>query len=235
MKKKPLPCAICGKTQHGMFCRLTADQTERLNEAKTVYQFPRGKTIFYEGNPAFAVYCLHDGYIKLFKSSERGERHVIRLLAPGDVLGFRAVLADEDYAATAEAVTPATCCVIPKDALRELLQSSPELAFDMMSRLAIELRISEEHTLSLINKSVLERLAELLLRIVPDSRAAEPMPLVVPLQRTEMAQIIGTTPETLSRSLQQLARRKLIDVTRTQISVLDRDALKKVARSTAAS
>jgi CRP-like cAMP-binding protein len=230
MKKKHLPCGICGKTQHGMFCRLTADQVVHLNKAKTVYQYPKGKTIFYEGNPAFAIYCLHEGYIKLFKTCDRGERHVIRLLGPGDVLGFRAVLADEDYAATAEAVTSATCCVIPKDTLRGLLQSSPDLAFDMMSKLAVELRISEEHTLSLINKSVVERLAELLLRVAPDMDSTEPV-AAIPLQRTEMAQIIGTTPETLSRSLQQLARRMLIDVTRTSVSVLDRSGLKRIAHS----
>jgi CRP/FNR family transcriptional regulator len=206
-----------------------------LLTARTIVQYPAGQVIFSQGQPPLAIYCLASGAVKIYKASETGGLIIIRVLSPGDLIGYRAVLANEPYAATAEAIKPTTACVIPRESFVEILRTSPGLCERFLAKLARELRISEEQLLTVANEPVRRRLARLLLLMLKAGgapvRANSPIPTAY--RRNEMAQMIGTTPETLSRALRLMAGQGLIRVTRTEIRVTDPKRLAAVGRSEA--
>jgi CRP/FNR family transcriptional regulator len=188
---------------------------------RTIVQFPAGQVIFNQGQPPFAVYCLASGSVKIYKTSARGGQIIIRLLGAGELLGYRAVLANEPYAASAEAITPTKACVVARDQFLEGLHASPGLCVRLLVKMAGELRISEEQLLQIASEPVRRRLARLLLLVLQAGGTPVRANALVPIacHRSDMAQMIGTTPETLSRTLGQMARQGLIRVTRTEIRV----------------
>jgi CRP/FNR family transcriptional regulator, polysaccharide utilization system transcription regulator len=156
---------------------------------------------------------------------------VLRLLGPGEMIGYRPLLADEPYMASAEAVVDSTLCVIPATVVRELLREIPEFAAAMLGRLARELSRSEDLMMDNLHRPVRQRAARLILHLLEDNQnSPEPHTLRSEhLRRLDMARMIGTTPETLSRILRSLAQRGVVALTRDRIRVRDRNLLHKIA------
>jgi len=231
MPNNELHCAICGQRSSGVFCGLAEEHVELLDHEKVVYTYDRGQALFYEGHSATTIYSIYAGRIRLFKIGRKDEETTIRLLGPGDVVGYRAMLAGEPYAATAEAIETATVCAISRDTLFKLLKQSPELAMEMLARLSRELRTSEDQMIALLQESVRQRTARLLLWLADQGNAGERGAIDLPLQRKELAQMVGTTPETLSRTLRHFSDRGLIEVSRDKILIRNAVPLKRLAHS----
>lgn len=224
-------CGICGAHADNLFCGLSPELRERIEETSSVQTFRKGQIIFQQGSPAFAIHCIRTGRLKLYKTTRRGDRQVLRLLGPGDIVGFRALLAEEPYAATAEALIETTACLIPRHVLSDLLKQSPEFGMSVMAKLAVELRISEDQLLTMVHHTVKERAAALLLSLIeipPGTTPNGEFPLTR-LRRGELAQIIGTTPESFSRTLRHFADRNLIRLDRIDIVITNRPALEQIA------
>ncbi len=224
-------CAKCSIRDCTIFSVLKGDQLARLDQGKTSREYRRGEVIFYESTPSFAIYCIRSGWVKLYKVGSLAERQVVRLLGPGDIIGHRAVVADEPYSSTAEVIETADICAIPKEMLIDMLRESPKLSLGFMAQLAKELRFSEEQMLILSHKSVRQRLAQLLLLLMSRSHEGKSsyIKLKIPIRRNEMAQMIGTTPESLSRALRYLAQRGTIETTRTELLIKDPTALRRLS------
>jgi CRP/FNR family transcriptional regulator len=224
-------CAVCGQRAGSVFCELAGAHLDWLDREKNVYEYKAGQTVFYEGHRATAVYCISSGRVRLFKVGRKDEEMTIRLLGPSDIIGYRALLANEPYAATAEAIEPSTICVISKETIQALLKQSPELAMQMMASLSRELRVSEDQMISLLQENVRQRTARLLLLLfdpaVGSPNAASPSTL--PLRRKDLAQMIGTTPESLSRTLRNFSDRGIIEQTKNTIRILKPQPLKRLA------
>ncbi|MFH1144900.1 MAG: Crp/Fnr family transcriptional regulator [Candidatus Eisenbacteria bacterium] len=229
--RKVRSCAACGRKGSGRFCELAEERKSLFRSPRTIVRYAPGQAIFQQGQPPFAIYCLVSGAAKVYKSAEGGRRVLIRVLGPGEMLGYRAVLADEPYAATAEAIKPTTACVITRENLFELLRCSPDLGRRLLAKVARELRISEEQLLTFATDPARRRLARLLLLLLKSADVPLRTGSLVPRDylRTEMAQMIGTAPETLSRALRLLARQGILRVTRAEIRVADPGRLKAAA------
>jgi CRP/FNR family transcriptional regulator len=229
-KKEPL-CATCAPIRSEAFCHLAQEHLERLDREKVVRLYRRGQTVFEQGDEPAFFHCIYSGCIKLFKMGSHGEEQVIRLLGGGDFMGFRAILAEENYAATAAAVEPSTLCCIPASTFLSLLGECPALSLYIMRTLARELRISEDQMLVRTQESVRQRTARFLLwaheRL---GKAQDPSrPLALPVKRNEMAQVIVTSPETLSRTLRAFSEKGVIRLTRTEISITNLALLRNIA------
>jgi len=193
--------------------------------------FRRGQLVFYAGALAHALYIVRSGRVKVFRTSRNGDEQVLRLLGPGEILGYRALLANEPYYASAEAVEDSVLCIIAAAALRGLLSEVPELALDLLAKMARELRISEDLMMDLIHRPVRQRAARLLLLLLEDNRGAAD-PAQIPthqLRRQDMARMIGTTPETFSRVLRRFAQEGIVALARDRIRIRDRSLLHRVA------
>jgi CRP-like cAMP-binding protein len=224
-------CAGCRARAAGLFCGLTGAAGQRLREQRIVHVFRRGQTIFLEGMVPTALHVIAAGLVKIFASWRGGEEHVLRLLGPGEILGYRPLLANEPYHASAEAVEDSTVCILPASAVREALHASPRLAVELLSKIARELRHSEELMLDLLHRRVPQRVARLLLAM-PGWSGDAPVASTVwssGITRKTMATIVGTTPETFSRALRELSRRGVISLSRNHIQILDLNALRRAA------
>lgn len=234
MKMTENPCKICGQPENSIFGGLAGEHLERLEREKTMRHYERGESVFYEEAPVLAIYQVCSGLLKLYKTGRRKEELVIRLLGPGDITGYRALLAGEPYAATAEAVEPSTICAISKETFLGLLRQSPELSLSLLSKMAREMRHSEDQMVAMAQESVRQRTARLLLFLhggqVGRLEKYKPGdPVAVPLLHREMAEMIGTTPETFSRTLHALARRGIIRVTKAKIFIENPSALETIS------
>lgn len=220
-------CAGCSLNAEGAFAVLDDRARDILDRAKTVHEYQPGQAIFYEGTPAEEVYCIQSGLVKLYRSDPDGRHYVLRLDGPGEPLGYEAVLAGFPYTATAEALRPTRSCILPGRILHELMTQVPELGPRLIVDLARRLRDSEDRRVALAQLSVRQRAAGLLLQLADGSRPGSPVTL--PLRRTEMADMIATTPETLSRVLRDLGEGDLITLTRKDLLILDPGGLRAAA------
>jgi CRP/FNR family transcriptional regulator len=235
VKLSPDRCAVCRTRPSGLICGLSRKVRDRVEQDRAAHVFRRGQTIFYAGAPAHALYIVRSGRVKVFRTWRDGEEQVLRLLGPGELLGYRPLLANEPYVAGAEAVEDSTLCIIPAATLHELLQDVPGLALELLAKMARELRLSEDLMMDLIHRPVRQRAARLLLLLFADNQgAAEPDLLRTRhLRRQDMARMIGTTPETFSRVLRGFAERGIVALTRDRIRIRDHALLHKVAGESA--
>ncbi len=230
MKLKNIKCALCSNHSKSIFCDLAEKQINKLDSEKSVQSYEKGQMIFYDGNPAFAVYCIFSGLVKLFKTNRNGDQYIIRLLKRGDMLGYRAVLEGEFYTASAEALEPTIVCTIPRERFFKILETDRIASLCLLKKMAEEIRISEEKMISHTQETVRQRTARMLLYLIDrlERKGKTSLSLKTPLLRVEMAQIVGTTPETFSRTLHDLDKLGIIKLTRTDIVIEKLNSLKNL-------
>lgn len=228
MKPSRPECNSCSSRLLGVFCQLQDESLEEFTQHKTTNHYKKGQVIFYEGNQAYGLYCVYEGRVKLYKSGIDGRQQIVRIAGPGDLLGYRSLFADEPYHATAEAIEDADICCIDKNAFFPVLTKNPALALNLIKKLARELRQAEDLATSIAQRSVRERMAELLLMLKeaygkPTKQGG--MRLDIHLSREEMAEMIGITQETAIRLLSEFKKEGLIDVKERDITILNSKAL----------
>ncbi len=226
-----LDCQTCKSRLLGVMCNLEDFAIQDCNLHKTTNIYKRGQVIFYEGNQAYGLYCIFSGKVKLYKSGVGGKQQIFRIAGPGDLLGYRSLIAEEPYSATAEALEEATICCIDKNAFSQILLSHPELAVNIIKKLAKELRAAEDMAMSIAHKPVRERMAELLLMLKETYGIADRRGIRIDLQlsREEMGEMIGITQETAIRLLSEFKQDKIIAVDEREITILDPKALLETA------
>ena len=185
----------------------------------------RDTVLFYEGDAARAVYRVVEGMVRISCLLPDGRRHVVDFLQAGDVIGLTVA---ETHAHTAEAVTPATLCRMPRSRLEAAMDERPALARKLVARTQADLAAAHERLLLLGRKSVLERLATLLL-LLRDRQPDSPV-VPLPMGRTDIADYLGLTVETVSRNLSKLKSGGLIRLLDTYtVEILDPERLAEIA------
>lgn len=224
-------CAKCVSRSRGPFACLAAPRLEKLMSEGSGHEYAAGEIIFYEGNAALAVYCIGDGQIKLWRLGPHGDAHVIAIRGAGDLLGFSAVLTGGPYTVTAETLTRSRVCTIPRANFVEVVRDDATFAFAVLTHLATATNDTEDRLMAFSVQHVSQRVAGYLLGLLPAGTSDDsgPIELRELIPRHEMALVIGTTPETLSRALRALERRGILGRDRDRIIIRDRRALRRVA------
>jgi len=228
---RPRPdCETCPVRVHGVFCDLTKDELREVVRGRTPNAYRKHSIIFYEGNPAMGIFGVWSGKVKVFHHGVNGHLQISRLAKPGDILGYRALLAGEPYAATAEVIEDAVICFLDKAVFLQILRRNANLMLRMMTKVCQELRVAERRSLDLVQKPVVQRVASLLLDLERDF--GEPTPsgvrLKIELTREEMAQMVGTTAESLIRTLSDFKQKGCVEMEGHHVFVRDRAELVKM-------
>jgi CRP-like cAMP-binding protein len=192
------------------FSSLLPDERADLEKGAVANTYQPGQVIFYQGNYPSGVYGIESGRVKLYKSGPGQHRQVLRLELPGEILGYRAMIAHEPYRATAEAVEKAQLCFIEKSVFLSALVRHPAMALRLAEKACRDLGRAEEWLSNLVSKSVEARLAKLLLHLSGPSENKDVIHL--PLTRADMANWIGTTPESVIRILSRFRKTGLLDI-----------------------
>jgi CRP-like cAMP-binding protein len=189
---------------------LTPEQQSRLREIATLVEFPQGgDTIFTEGDEASHVYLVASGMVRLSRFAASGRRQVIALMLPGDVFGFPE---QGLYANSAKPMGDVALYRVPWSRLNQLLRHEPQLQSSFLVRLAFDLRQAQKRILILGQQNVSQRLASFLFELMEyaDFYDAQQKTLLLPLSRFDLADYLGTSPETVVRVVARLEKDGLI-------------------------
>ena len=234
MQARPdLHCESCSSRKFGVFCQLQTGAVQELDHHKVPNRYRRKQILFYEGQAPTGLYCVSSGKIKLYKTGGDGRSLIVRTAQKGDIVGYRSLLAGENYNATAEMVEEGDVCFIDRATIDSLIAHNPELAISIIKKLSHELGESETKLREFSQKSVRERLAELLLVFKDAVGRPEPgggVLLEQRLTREEIVQMLGSTPETIIRLLHQFAEEKLLKLDGKKIVLTHLNGLTVAAR-----
>lgn len=228
------PCRNCDVVREVAFCAdLAHDEIKRLATVRCHAQLPSAFTVFREGDPADHVYSVSVGTVKLYKLMSDGRRQIIGFLFSGDMFGLGV---DGGYAYTAETVTATQLCRFTHRKLETLLHEIPKLERKLFSRAVKDLVAAQEQMLLLGRKTAKEKVATFLMKL---SRRAEmqglpPSPVAVPMSRADIADYLGLTIETVSRTFTQLKREGVIGLPASgHVVLIDVAALTDLAEGSA--
>ena len=142
MKGAAIQCSTCPSRERGVFCDLSPTHLKNIDAAKVTNHYLPRQIIFYEGNNSYGLYCVSSGKVKIYKSDAHGHQQIVRLAGPGDIMGYRCLLANEPYMATAETLEESHICFMDRTTFNHLLETHPQTAFHVMSLLAHDLGVA---------------------------------------------------------------------------------------------
>lgn len=223
-------CEMCNARDSSVFCELHGDDLSQISLRKGCKTFSRGEMIFYAGDTPSELFCVQKGMVKIYRVGSDGREQIVRLAKPGDIVGYRSLISGDRYAAFAAALDDVEICHIPKSVFMSLLAGSNGLSSRVLSLLATELRSAEERIVDMAQKPVRERLAETLL-LLKATYGVEPdtTTLCVRLTRIELASIVGTAPESVSRILSTMKDEGMIAMQGRKLRILDHAAMVETA------
>ncbi len=231
--KRPLinipACTEC-MNKNSVFCCLPPEDKETLSENKGSNFFKKGQVIFYEGNHPHGLYCIHKGKVKISKLGEEGKEQIVRFAGSGDMLGYRSLLSNDAYKATATAMEDSYVCHIARGNFFEVLENNNQLSLNVIQLLSKDLKQSEQKILNISQKTVRERLAETLLLLKEQFGYEEDnQTLAVLLTRREIGDIAGITTETTIRTLSEFNKEGIVKLQGKKIIILNNDSLVRTA------
>ena len=203
---------------------------DRLSHRKV---FPKGSVILVEGHSARGVYVLCTGRVKLSITSAEGKTLIVRIARPGDLLGINATLAGHSYEATAETLAPCRLDFITREDLLVLLDRQKSSDLGLAVAISKEFTQFVEHArVLLLSVSAAEKLARLLLRLGDEfgECTTAGIRLQMFLTHEEIAQMIGSSRETVTRALGELRRQHIVSLADNAIFVRNRKGLESMAR-----
>ncbi|OGP85223.1 MAG: transcriptional regulator [Deltaproteobacteria bacterium RBG_16_58_17] len=210
-----------------LFSGLSGEQYDALARIGVRRSSRKGERIFSEGDEGTGFYVVVTGRVKISKVSAEGKEQILHFFGPGESFGEVSVFTGQGFPADAVAAAQTALLFFPRTSFTALIRNDPALALNMLAQLSQRLRQFAGLIEDLSLKEVPERLAKYLLYLSGrdgDARAAE-----LDVSKGQLASLLGTIPETLSRILTKMNRRGLIRSRGAQITILDRPGLDAIA------
>lgn len=226
-------CISCPVREEHLFCNLSPPVVQRLNEIKSTAVYPKATMLFIEGQQPRGVFVLCTGKAKLFTSASDGKTIITKISEAGDVLGLNATISNRPYEVTAEMMEPGQANFITRDALLQFLRQHGEVALRVAEQLSRNYYTAHEEIRTLgLTSSPSEKFAKLLLSwSAKGGDANEAATLKLTLTHEEIAEMIGTTRETVSRLFSDFKKKKLLQLKGSTLTICNKPALEKMLNS----
>ena len=211
-----------------LFKGLPDAQMEKLSSIAIKKTFSKGKVIFFEGSESVGFYIVISGRVKIYKLSSEGKEQILHFFGPGEPFGEVPVFTGAPYPAYSEAIKETEVLCFPKEAFVAMIRNDPSLALNMLAILSLRLQRFTNVIENLSLKEVPGRLAAYLLYISESKNGADELSLDI--SKGQLASLLGTIPETLSRILTRMVKQGLINSdSKRFIKILDRKGLEELA------
>lgn len=211
-----------------IFQNLDEKNYQDLNGIIRTRKFKKGEFIFSEYDTADGFYVAVTGRVKIFKSSPEGKEQILHIFGPGEPFGEIAVFTGKNYPASAQTLENCDVLFFPKNDFIGLIKKDPALSLNMLSVLSMRLKRFSSLIEDLSLKEVPGRLAAYLLYLSDRNNTSDE--LILDISKSQLASILGTIPETLSRILTKMTRGDLIESDgKRKFLIKDRDALIELA------
>lgn len=212
-----------------LFKKLTEQEFAQLNYDRTCSAYKKGTIVYREGSRLTGFYCVTKGILKQFKTGVDGKEQILRFVKKGDIIAYRSLLSQEQACTSAKVIEDAVLCHIPYQTLQYLIQNNWQFSHHMLQIVCRELREANDYITDIAQKTVRERLAEILLLLKNDFDLDNANTLQISLTREELANMVGTATESVIRLLSEFKQDKLIDLQGRRIKLLDVPKLVRVA------
>jgi CRP/FNR family transcriptional regulator len=212
-----------------LFSGLSENQVQEISRIAVHKRFKKGETIFIEGDEGNGFYIVVEGSVKIFKLSLEGKEHILHFFGPGEPIGEVPVFSGEQFPANAEAVKPAHLLFFPRTSFMDLISKSPSLSINMLAVLSRRLREFSLKIENLSLKEVPSRLASYLI-LISEEQGTDKTILRLNISKGQLASLLGTIPETLSRIFTKMYNLGYIKVHGREIELLDPDGLEDLSQ-----
>ena len=210
-----------------LFNGLPEDQLSAIRQIAVEKQFNKGQTIFSEGDETKGFFVVVDGRVKIYKVSSEGKEQILHIFEPGQSFGEVTVFTGQQLPANAQTLSKTRILLFPRSAFVDLITANPSLALNLLAIMSKKLRQFAAQIENLSLKEIPARLASYLIYLAEEQGTEDAVKLNV--SKGQLASLLGTIPETLSRIFAKLSGQNLIRVEGPRITLLDRQGLEDLA------
>jgi CRP/FNR family transcriptional regulator, cyclic AMP receptor protein len=221
-------CSECRVRADRLFCNMSEPAVDALDAVKFTGLYPKGSLLFVEGEEPRGIFILCSGRAKLTTSSTEGKTLIVKIAEPGEVLGASATILGKPYEVSAETIEPSQLNFVKRDDFLKYLNTHAEACLHTAQQLSEKYHSAQREIRSLgLSQTTSEKLARLLLDWCDrgGEQTTRGIRLKVLLTHEEIAQMIGTTRETVTRLLSDFKKKKMIDVKGSSLFVLNKPQL----------
>jgi CRP/FNR family transcriptional regulator len=225
-------CITCPHREEHLFCNLSPAAVQRLSTITHASSYPKGATLFLEGQAGRGVFILCSGRVKLSTSSTDGRTLIVRLSEPGEVLGLPATVTGTPYELSAVVVEPTQAKFVSTQDFLNFLREYGEVALRVAQQLGqtYHSAIAEMRAIGL-SHSAGEKLARFILDLTTDHISGKrAVTTKLTLTHEEIAEIIGASRETVTRTLTEFKKKNLLSVKGSTLSIKDRPGLERLVQ-----
>lgn len=222
-----------GHCHHGSHCvfrvpifhHLDDDQVEEVSKVIKTRSFEKGEMLFRPDQNDEKLYVVNEGQVKVYRLSDHGKEQLIRILLPGDFAGELSLVREGKHENYAETMTKSVICSISKQDFEGLMSRFPSIALNVLHEFARRLNEVEKQVTNNVVERIEKRLATFLLEQCPSQKSV----FVLPMNKRHIASYLGTSPETLSRTLQKMQNDGLITlIDNKTIRINDKEKLEDI-------
>jgi len=224
-------CKTCKLKAAGFFCQLTPSAVKDFDAIKSTSTYPKGAFLFMERQDARGVFVLCEGEVKLSISSSEGKTLIMRMAKSGEILGLMAGISGTPYEVTAETIRPCQVAFVCREDFLRFVAKHPEASQGVARQMSMQYQAACEQLRTVgLSASAQEKLARLLLTWSSGiQQTKEGTRIKVPLTHEEIAECIGTTRETVTRTLSDFKVRHLVSIQGSTMMIPNRAALETYA------
>jgi CRP/FNR family transcriptional regulator len=214
-----------------LFAGLKEEDLKRIRAIASLRQIDKKEILFSDGEEAKGFYVILSGRVKLFKVSPEGKEQILHIVSAPDAFAEAALFLEGTYPAFAEAMTDCQLLYFPKRDFIQLIGKNPQLSINMIVTLSQYLKrfasLIEELSLKEVSSRIAKYIIDLSMKSSKEGKS--PKEVELDLSKTQLALKLGTISETLSRTLAKMKAKKIIDVKKNKIIILNRDVLEELA------
>ena len=224
-------CKTCKLKAAGFFCQLPPAAMKEFDAIKSSATYPKGALLFMERQDARGVFVLCEGEVKLSISSSEGKTLIMRVAKAGEILGLMAAMSGSPYEVTAETIRPCQIAFVRREDFMRFVAKHPEASQGVVKQISSQYQGACEQLRTVgLATSAQEKLARLLLTWSAGlQQTKEGTQIKVPLTHEEIAEFIGTTRETVTRTLSEFKVRQLVAIHGSTLMIPNRAALESFA------
>jgi CRP/FNR family cyclic AMP-dependent transcriptional regulator len=205
-----------------LFADLEEGELERFSHVAVPRSFPAGTRVFHEGDNSDACYIVSEGSFRVTREHSDGRAITLATLGPGEIFGELAMLDGDQRSASAEALTDGELLALPAGDVRSLLARHPEIALKLVAGLVRRLRAANVRLSRQSFQTVPSRVAGILSQLSKDAQDGDPgEEVTIRMTQNDLAQLAGTSRESVSRFLAELERAGVVRSGRGRVTVLD--------------
>jgi CRP/FNR family cyclic AMP-dependent transcriptional regulator len=226
-KEQSAPSAVELLRSVALFADLEEGELERFSRVAVPRSFPAGTRVFHEGDSSDACYIVSEGSFRVTREHSDGRAITLATLGPGEIFGELAMLDGDRRSASAEAITDGTLLALPASDVRSLLGRNPEIALKLVAGLVRRLRQANMRLSRQSFQTVPSRVAGILAQLSrEDQEGDETAEVTIRMNQTDLAQLAGTSRESVSRFLAELERAGVVRSGRGRVTVLEPQKLR---------